>query len=1205
MPPTDEHRDISSGSRSSLHRYDVDSLRRPAGTASTRGGRASGELEGSTLGSSSRDSERRATGPRRCQSSGGFLLEALPRSNSSRISSHRQRPSETPIEKRKAPEVDIVLPKKRSRFPWSRHKDTASESASAAPTSGPAATQQAPTPPPEVHTSRASSGAYTGGNSMETPGLDRDSIQIVNLALNLNESRRRTASGLHPGSNIRRPISVSQPTAGPVDLHASSLQGNHAHHFRSYNQTQGEHISPPTQQGDNSPVVDFLPATAVDNNRIYDFSSNTLARAGRARRHFDLFYEYLRLLPLLPPLRSPQNEDDADHSHTAAASSLSSRAYNPLQVIRNRRIRYREKCPSDPEAEGWNDAEKVHAWVTSIEEIYSRKTHDQTQSIKLSSFPQGQRLRSHGDSEDMDMLATSPPSSLRHASRTNSVKAPRPRLDWKFSPAELLSDAAWVEDGLNKAKIVDKDGNTLYPDPEELVLTHTKSETATYPKPHLTVEMEDEGELSPRTSMSSARPPLGPEFKSVGRGRHRQRFRSHSRSLRGRSESSSRKPSRWDKVRMRSGSASSDSSAERRRSIDLKRRTLAHLRKGSEKLKGGSNSSGSPLARARPPAAISGAGKGNSHHSQLPSLNTKTSHIKRKGSLSSAGSLEDRYDPRTSLEERDSTAPNSPAHAGYFPSIAVNLSPPSSRSPSPAKKGLRHKIVSRHERSKSKQGDRELKGVEDVIPETEPLPLQSLKSPPERAEQTSKPSNPSRLDPSPLPDVVSSSYADDQGMTEDDRGESSRGRKGQHNAESKLRGILKGPGRIAELVGNEVSKVGDLILKKDAPLDSRKSSSATTLTLDDTDSDDEERRMDKRLGSKGLLRRLPTLSDDSGRVTRRDSEKGTPSRSFIGSLPSFTSPLRQDGRRESSDAFDFGSPDEPVHASRRPTEDPKKTGLPRSRTFDFGATLQSNRERMKPHVIKDPSVPFSLTRPPVTGLAKVRASPQRPVDKSPALPRASRTWSISGRSLQASNDSGVPSKTETERTRILLLSSGIKAREITRRAHSVRDPPPFWLQNSLGPDTSLTPVTRINEFDLAAQNLLRRFETTQYSFQQSMHHFTTTTSSPLRTQLKDLETLINKSLAPRVRAAADDAEDLCVHLNSTSTLAVKSLSDALDRGIRKRRRRLRWVRQAGFVVLEWALVGMLWWVWLIVMAFKLVRGVLRGAVSGARWVLWL
>lgn len=298
--------------------------------------------------------------------------------------------------------------------------------------------------------------------------------------------------------------------------------------------------------------------------------------------------------------------------------------------------------------------------------------------------------------------------------------------------------------------------------------------------------------------------------------------------------------------------------------------------------------------------------------------------------------------------------------------------------------------------------------------------------------------------------------------------------------------------------------------------------------------------------------------------------------------------------------MDLGSPRERASASR---EGPRQTGLSRSKTFDFGTALSSHRGRTKPHDIKDVSVPFSLTRPPVTGLAQ--ASPGSPKEKRPPLSSDTRAWSISGRSLQNSDDSGVPGKAEVERTRTLLLSSGIKAREITRRAHSIRDPPPQWLQRSIGPTASIPRVTRIGEFDLAAQHLLRRFEMTQYSFQQSMHHFTTSTSSPLRSQLKDLETLVHQNLTPRVRATADDAEDMCAQLNSTSTLAVKSLSDALDRGIRKRRRRLRWIRRTGFVVLEWALVGMLWWVWLIVMAFKLFRGVFRGVISGARWILWL
>jgi hypothetical protein len=532
------------------------------------------------------------------------------------------------------------------------------------------------------------------------------------------------------------------------------------------------------------------------------------------------------------------------------------------------------------------------------------------------------------------------------------------------------------------------------------------------------------------------------------------------------------------------------------------------------------------------------------------------------------------------LEERDSTAPSSPVYAGYFPSIAANLSPPSSRSPSPAKKKLRHKIVPRSEPNQKEPTDRIVGDIRD----TEALRRHSLTSLPEHVEGGPK------LDPSPLPDIVSTAYHDD----ESNRVDLSRARKGAYLPEVGLRGIFKGPGRIAEIVGNEVSKVGDLILKKEQ-LPSSKNSSSVNITSDDSDLDGEDPRPDRRSGPKALLRRFTSLTEEPGRPTREDPDKAASSRSFRPTLPTFTSPLRQDERNTASDATDLGSPRERVPANRIP--------MRRSQTIDFGPALSAGRERVKLHGIKDPSNPFSLTRPPVTGLAKARAS-LGPQESRPRLTDASRTWSISDRSLHTLNDYGVPRKAEIERTRALLLSSGIKAREITRRAHTVREAPP-WMRKAVGSSASMTGVARIGEFDLAAQSLLRRFEMTQYSFQQSMHHFSTATSSPLRTQLKNLESLVNQTLTPRVRDTANDAEDLCVQLNTTNTLAVKQLSDALDKGIRKRRRRLRWVRRAGFVVLEWALVGMLWWVWLIVMAFKLVRGVFRGSIAGARWVLWL
>lgn len=1204
MPPTDDtRRETPQKNRSPTNYSDGGSFRR-SGVAMSDG-RPSGELEGSTLGSSSRDGDRRTPAQRRNQSSGGFLLDSLPRSKSSRIPSRRSQPSEPPTEKRSTPEADIVVPKKRSRFPWSRHKNSPSESATAAAAAASAAgsnsaiAQQAPTPPHDDQQSRSSSHAESGANDTaehSTPGLDRDSIQIVNLALNLNESRRRNTSGLPLGSSGRRPLSIAQPAPGPMDPRGHNSQRDPS--YQNYTHLSVDDLSRSSKPG-QSPVIDLLPATVREDRRAYELSESTLIRAERARRHFELFDQYLRLLPSLPPLRNPPAAKESDSTYSVDAAASASRDYNPLQMIRNRRVRYREKCPIDAEAEGWHNVDKVHDWVSAIEEKYSHKTLDSTQSIKLPSFQHGQRSASHREAKDWDM-AISPPASLRRVSRTNSTKAPRPRMDWRIAPEELLADVAWAEDVDNKAKIVDKDGNRLYPDSTELEVFDPSTEKQRQP-----AEFENPREegSSRHTSMSSSRPVQGHEFKSVGRGRHSSRFHTHYQSARSRSGSSSHKHSRWDKVRLRTGSASSDSSPERRKSSERKHRIWDHPRKSTELFteRDKRNSSGSRVSRGKSPAA---ALKSDKNKSQLPdplSINTKSSRPHRKASFSSAGSLDERINPRLSMEGMDSTAPNSPANASYFPSIAVNLSPPSSRSPSPAKKGLLHKIASRHEPSKSKQGDREPQEHEDGSLDAI-TPSHSALTPPseyaERAESSSK------LEPSPLPDVVSSSYFDNQCMTDGQRSDNfPRGRKGQHLPESKLRGIFKGPGRIAELVGNEVSKVGDFVFKKDQGVESRKSSSASTVASDSSDSEDDGKKPDKGSGPKGLRRR-----DESGRLVRRDSDKGTPNRSFIGSLPSFTSPLRQDERSGSTEAIEYGtSPRDRGSASRKQDDhdSPRRIGLSRSRTLDFSPTFSSTRSRMKQHAIRDQSVPYSLTQPPVTGLAQARASPGPGNGGRPGLSGATRAWSISDRSLHTINNSGVPGKTEVERTRTLLLSSGIKAREITRRANSVREPPPHWLQTAFGPSASVPRVARTGEFDLAAQTLLRRFENTQYSFQQSMHHFTTSTSAPLRTQLKELENLVNNSLTPRVRATADDAENLCVQLNTTSTLAVKSLSDALDRGVRKRRRRFRWLRRTGFVVLEWTLVGVLWWVWLIVMAFKLVRGVSRGFISGARWILWL
>ena len=45
--------------------------------------------------------------------------------------------------------------------------------------------------------------------------------------------------------------------------------------------------------------------------------------------------------------------------------------------------------------------------------------------------------------------------------------------------------------------------------------------------------------------------------------------------------------------------------------------------------------------------------------------------------------------------------------------------------------------------------------------------------------------------------------------------------------------------------------------------------------------------------------------------------------------------------------------------------------------------------------------------------------------------------------------------------------------------------------------------------------------------------------------------------------------------------------------------------QAGWLALEWALVGLMWYVWFIVTIFRMFLGIGRGVWGVARWLLWL
>ncbi|KAJ9264512.1 hypothetical protein DTO195F2_2329 [Paecilomyces variotii] len=1210
-------------------------------------GRKSGELEGSTLGSSSREGERRKR-HRQSQRSGGFLLDTpfIPSSKLLRSTpqrEHQQQPQPTGAVKREAPEPEIVVPKRKSRRPWHRHKHSVGSSPLATAVTNASNAEEIPqhTLEPSGFTPNTHAAHRPASATIPSPvvGLDTDPAQIVNLALNLSESRRRNYASRFPSTPVPTSRKISQPSFALAENNAHRLSGgywqqnSYGPRSPSYAQPVSAYRSGPrhayTIPREFSDTTSLAPI-AIDNDSQsdYEFSDATLARAEKARNHFELFFEYLRLLPHLPPLRPSRRGSSSSSESSAEDEALTGRVYNPLQCIRNRKVRYREKCPIDTEAEGWQDVSRVHEWVNAIEARDETGLDDPDTCVRLPPFqytPMGKR---EVDEKDADRSTTSPSSSTRRPFGTSNVKTRRPRLDWIVTPAELLADAAWLEDPVNKAKILDKDNNKLYPNPT--MLKHVEWKISHSIPSEEPINEEQEAPETGRYDLSGSLPNFQrstQKGRHVGRGRHRHRLHESLRHATSPSSSDKDGKSSWRKSLMRSDSSSSDTSddeswrgrarhshwrqrlhgvRERPRDDDQPRRSESLTRQSQE------SSRRNDMADGTTKKDASGAAYASSvSPPELRVDRGRPPAVKRvRTSMSSTGTIGDREDVRKSLEDQDSTAPNSPLCGSHFPSIAVNLSPPSSRSPSPTKKALPKLIGSLHERSRSKQRNKfEFEApVYDTSPESPTIDkrrtLDSI-DPLERVET---------LEPVPATDAYPASP----------EGRGSIRREGPKanklSQESKLRGIFKG-GRIAELVGNEVSKVGDLIRKKDSHGHSRKSSSASSIISDYNDSDDEKGNGGPKPGAKNIIKRLPTFSDDNGRLSRKETEKDMP-RTVNPNLPTFTSPFKHDGdNRKSSDAelssgLQGASAEKAENTAQYgPDAIPQLSpGIPKSRfsindrrdSYGFRPALNVWGEQISPGKgqNRDTYEPYVHSRPPVTGLANADVSSISSRKRRPII--STRAWSISERSITTIGEPNLTDKKEIERVKALLLSSGIKAREICRRAESVRSPPPEFLIRSLpNPDDPVPCFPEFEKFDCAAKNFVRTFESRRSSLRQSMDRFSGVTSPSLKSELEKLETLVSQSLTPRVRAAAIEAEALTTQLNTTSTLAIKELSDALDRGVRKRNRRFRWVRRTGFVLLEWLLVGVMWWVWLIVMIFKVGRGIWRATVSSIRWVLWL
>lgn len=1241
------------------------------------------------------ESQQRRHRPR---SSGGFLLQTTPAPTSeTRLSTYTDPDTRDVKGKRKAEEGDLFVPKRSSARQRHRQKNSLGSSPLATEVvnvrssehtdrSGASERDQRSSLQSNTRQSMRSSLNSSGtsaksaiitdpalpSNGRSAIGHDTDPVQIVNLALNLSESRRRNFSSgglLVPRDVVgaRRNISSGQQMLGLPNSGSGGSLRQQLQHQRQVSRN----ISPRSGRsggsssnkgpGPDSPhsqkeqvgkrqstlLPDFDAGVADD--FVFDASDATFSRAEKARVAIELMYEYRRLLQYLPPIipnaKSNSVMSKGATKHQCEPSNTLGRPYNPLQYIRNRKVRFRERRPLDAEAAGWRNLDRVRTWVDTVASEREEGVSRVDRRFPLPSLDTA--------SGEYPLADGSQDPSVPASAGSQSRKVVRPRMDWEFTSWDLLADAYWLNQDDNLDHIEDPSG-------KKIMAGHL------YRK-----------DYTPRASVDSNRSSVGCSESFIREHASPDRVRAlagHSRKDskdRGRRSLDVHKPrspvseengsrdrkSRWSKklVRSRNSSDSDDSHRESRRkpnrgrdhagsrdnleSAALEKHMMDMIAKEAEASRQMDRNPGENIgAKTEPdPKPHDSALRDRIGHrdaNRRPNAPQRMSTdvpVTVKHPISARASLDEErfHHHRMSSDDLDLTAPNSPMAPGFVPSIAINLSPPAS--PPSAATSTKKALTSR---MGSSQRDRSLSLNRRAIGENDPASSGMT----DLSRQTTNESqlvNMLRKEKSTVSShgLLTPVRNETTGTTYRPLdGSSIKSLKNVNGSDSKLRGLFKG-GRIAELVGSEVSRVGDMFWRKDNNHASRIASPASSYAAsEESDMDDGEMSgLDN--SPKNDLSRATTI-DGGGSLSKVSTNSEKP-KYYMSNLPSFRSSFNRD---EQSPKSTENSPDHD-HITRQQLAQRERG---RSSRFERLAPPKIDMRGISPPSSREPSPLRSQTRRTYdedsrqssssrsdrrvrsadrrlnamlgvpgkagtgraapSGLAglesRPRESPQRP-DLG-----GKRQWSITDRGV--STVRGTVNKRDIARVTALLLSSGVKANEIARRAEEVPEKPALFLQVLEGMFKGPIPhVPRSREPSLAAGILISNIEATTQRLRDDAEHFSHTTIEKLRDQIKAIDEHVTYKLTPLVRASADDADAFSTELTTTHTLAIKQLNDSVDTILRRRRRRLRNLRRIGWAMVEWTLLGVMWMVWLAVVIVRLVRGTVGGLVKGLRWLFWL
>jgi hypothetical protein len=1025
------------------------------------------------------------------------------------------------------------------------------------------------------------------------PNTSMDPAQLVQMALSLSEGRKRHASGSLPV-----PIAVprTRNVSGSSDKYGT-VRTRGADWPRTSSQLNAPSPVSSSRSRDPQPMPS---ANAVDDKVLYTFSSATLARAEKARKYFELANDHRRLLQLLPPLK-PDAESAGNYtfesrsspgytapdirrvrSNTTSRQELG-RQYNPLQTLRNRRLRIRERRPLTVASENFSDSQRVTVWLDNVEEAARSPAYRAGGDIvHLPDFSQ----------QTDDLIAESEAGKGHRRTGTTSSVVTRPEDEWTVDPTERLADTYWTEQEDNKTLIEDKGRRTIFS-------SRTKSGS------NGTRKSSELGRSDPKNAPMAVMDEELQQEKAPRKHRHllslhkadRIRYNRLSRHGRSASASSGSSGERRQPRSSARGNGDIDSSAPLNKHMDA---LIARDQRGEVS----SPDLDSPDHWESKNMPLPTRSDQRPSNNRVNGSLTVADRVAAQRSKSADGRLAQLAENDRARFSFDSSPPESPMVPEFMPSLAMDLSPPRKQA-APSIQKQKHRILPNfHTKNKDRIST---EGRDFAFPSG--------------SDRSREPSG-NAIDPTRL----SAEYPRPSDLHRHQTSESissSLHRRGPSRTQTTSDGSIKEPGstvgrffkggRLAELVRTDrkgrKEKDGSITDTSAIPSDASDTDGSIgepSLAIGSAhDSEPSPRTsIDRVRGKKGLhTANLPTFKSATARdkpvisqltpvVSRDDGDDDHIGRQAAAHRGASRSP-----RIDRLLPPRINLPDDTDYAST--TDFPSQTSdtlfaEPNRKSYGFlapkGAAMRSN-------------VSFNTSGPDknnssysVTALTKLKADSGR------------RHWSISDRGMREQQRQDLfkvqrVSARDLGRARALLLASGIKARNLVAHANNTAIPAPSFLTAAAKTAAVDAPSVPLRETHLRASIILSsHLDKSLDSLSQSRQSFQLDTGHELHTRLADLKSFVADKLTHTVHNSSDEADAFSVRLTTEQTLRIKQVDDAVDEILRMRRRQFHLMKRAGFKMLEWLLLGIMWWVWFIVVCWKSVK---RVVVAFAKVLHWL